>query len=135
MISIKAIIEVAGFPKEHIEETMVKVVEKLKQESKVTKHEVFEAVELKDKLEGFWSTFCDIEMNFNNIEELIRFCFEYMPSSIEILNPEKLNFNNIEVANVLNDLLARLHHYDMLVKNLNASNQVMMKKLDQANVS
>ena len=135
MISIKAIIEVAGFPKEHIEETMVKVVEKLKQESKVTKHEVFEAVELKDKLEGFWSTFCDIEMNFNNIEELIRFCFEYMPSSIEILNPEKLNFNNIEVANVLNDLLARLHHYDMLVKNLNASNQVMKKKLDQANVS
>ena len=134
MIIIKTIIEVAGFPKEHIEETMVKVIEKLKQESKVTKHEVFEAVELKDKLEGFWSTFCDIEINFNNIEELIRFCFEYMPSSIEILSPEDLKFNNIEIANVFNDLLARLHHYDMLVKNLNASNQVMKKKLD-TNVS
>ncbi len=129
-INIKAIIEIAGFPKEHIEETMVKVVDKLKDEFKVNRQEIYEAVALKDKMEGFWSTFCDIELSFNNVENLVVFCFEYMPSSIEILSPEELKFNNNEIGNILNNLLARLHHYDMLVKNLTASNQLMKKKLD-----
>jgi len=131
-INIKAIIEVAGFPKEHVEKTMVKVVEKLKQDFKVNKQEVYEAVALKDKMEGFWSTFCDIELSFDKIENLIIFCFEYMPSSIEILSPENLTFNNIEIGNVLNDLLARLHHYDMVVKNLTASNKMIKKKLGES---
>ena len=134
-INLKAIIEVAGFPKEHVEETMVKVVEKLKQEFKVNKHEVYEAVELKDKMEGFWSTFCELDLTVKSTDELIVFCFEYMPSSIEIISPEELKFSNIEVGNMFNDLLARLHNYDMLVKNLTASNQVMKKKMEDAKVS
>ena len=109
---------------------MVKVVDKLKDEFKVNRQEIYEAVALKDKMEGFWSTFCDIELSFNNVENLVVFCFEYMPSSIEILSPEELKFNNNEIGNILNNLLARLHHYDMLVKNLTASNQLMKKKLD-----
>ncbi len=128
-IVVKAIIEVAGFPKEHIEQAMVSVVEKLKTDFKVIREEVYEAVALKDKMEGFWSTFCDIEINFNNLDEFIVFCFEFMPSSVEIVSPENLNFSNLEFGNLLNDLLGRLHKYDMLVKELTASNSVMKKKL------
>lgn len=134
-INIKAIIEVAGFPKEHIEETMIKVVDKLKKDFSVNKEEIFETVALKDKMEGFWSTFCEVDLNFKGINHLIIFCFEYMPSSVEIISPEELKFNNLEIGNVLNDLLARLHHYDMLVKNLTASNEIMKKKINEVKVS
>lgn len=132
-IDIRAIVEIAGFPKEHIEETMVKVVEKLKQDFKVSKQQVYEAVALKDKMEGFWSTFCEIEISFKNVNELIIFCFEYMPSSIEILSPEEINFKGNEVNSIFNDLLSRLHQYDMIVKNLTASNEIMKKKLGKTN--
>ena len=131
-ISIRAVIEVAGFPKEHIEQVIVKIIEKLKQENKVINSQVYEAVELKDKMQGFWSTFCEIELDFEKIDKIITFCFEYMPSSIEIINPEKVNFTNLEFSNILNDLLSRLHEYDMVVKNLTASNMALKKKAEKS---
>jgi hypothetical protein len=134
-MKIKAIIEVAGFPKEHVDETIIKVVDKLKEDFQVNKQEIYETIPLKDKMEGFWSAFCDIEISFKKVDDLTNFCFEFMPSSIEVLDPEELKFNNVEFANVFNDLLARLHHYDMMLKNLNASNQLMKKKIDESNPS
>jgi hypothetical protein len=124
----RAVIEVAGFPKDHIEGVMKKVVEKLKENFEVIKSEIFESVELKDKLTGFWSVFSEIEIKFEDINRLTLFCFEFMPSSIEILEPEQLNFKSMDFAGFINDLLARLHEYDMVVKNLQAENMTMKKK-------
>ena len=86
------------------------------------------SVELKDKMAGFWSVFSEIELKFDDINEITVFCFEYMPSSIEILEPEELKFESTNFAGFLNDLLARLHEYDMVVKNLQAENMIMKKK-------
>ncbi len=132
-IKVKAIIEIAGFPKENVELTMVKVVETLKKNFKLEKQQVYEAVALKDKMEGFWSTFCEVDLNFKDINELVIFCFDFMPSSIEILSPQELNFKDIEMGNFLNDLLSRLHQYDMIVKNLTASNEIMKRKMNKPN--
>ena len=131
IISTRSVIEVAGFPKEHIEKVVVKIVEKLKQENNVIKSEVFEAIELKDKMQGFWSAFAEIEIDFENLDKITAFCFEYMPSSIEILKPEDINLKNIHFSNLLNDLLARLHEYDMVVKNLTASNMALKKNVEK----
>lgn len=127
-ILARVVIEVAGFPKEHIEQVMEKIVGKIKEGFEVVKSEIFESVELKDKLSGFWSIFTEIELKFEDINVITVFCFEYMPSSIEILDPEELKFQSTEIAGFLNDLLARLHEYDMVVKNLQAENMVMKKK-------
>jgi len=132
MIRVKAIIEIAGFPKEHVEQTVDKVVSTLKESFNLKNFKVYEAVALKEKLEGFWSSFCDVEVELKNIDELVVFCFDFMPSSIEIISPESLSLKQNEMGNIFNDLLSRLHNYDMLVKNLNASNQVLKKKLDES---
>ena len=132
MIRVKAIIEIAGFPKEHVEQTVDKVVSTLKGSFNLKNFKVYEAVALKEKLEGFWSSFCDVEVELKNIDELVVFCFDFMPSSIEIISPESLSLKQNEMGNIFNDLLSRLHNYDMLVKNLNASNQVLKKKLDES---
>ena len=127
-ILARVVIEVAGFPKEHIEQVMQKVIDKIKENFEIKKSEVFDSVELKDKFAGFWSIFSEIEINFEDINAITIFCFEYMPSSIEILEPEELKFESTNFAGFLNDLLARLHEYDMVVKNLQAENMIMKKK-------
>ena len=127
-IFARAVIELAGFPKEHIEEVMKKIINKIKEGFEVSKSEIFESVELKDKMAGFWSVFSELEIKFEDINTITVFCFEYMPSSIEIIEPEELRFKSTEVAGFLNDVLARLHEYDMVVKNLQAEKIVMKKK-------
>ncbi|MEK6835259.1 MAG: hypothetical protein AABX61_03290 [Nanoarchaeota archaeon] len=132
-ISARVVIEIAGFPKEHIEQVMQKVVDKVKENFKVIKSEIFDTVELKDKMAGFWSVFTEIELKFDDINALTVFCFEYMPSSMEILEPEELKFGRMDFGGFINDLLARLHEYDMVVKNLQAENMVMKKNQDKKN--
>ena len=127
-ILARTVIEVAGFPKNHIEEVMKKVIENIKQKFEVAKFEIFDSVELKDKMTGFWSVFSEAEIKFDDINAVTVFCFEYMPSSIEILEPSELSFESMTFGCFLNDLLARLHEYDMVVKNLQAENMIMKKK-------
>ena len=115
-MKVKIIIEIVGSPKEHIEEVMKQLVEKIKEEKKLLKYNIFEAQE-KDKL---FFTFTEIDMGFENMEELIGFCFDYMPSSVEILDENEIKIKREEIENVTNDLLAKLHEYDMVLKNLKA---------------
>jgi len=115
-MNARVIIEIVGSPKEHIEEVMKQLVEKIKEEKKLLKYNIFEAQE-KEKL---FFTFTEMEMRFDNVEGLIGFCFDYMPSSVEILGEKEINVKREEIENVINDLLAKLHEYDMVLKNLRA---------------
>jgi len=120
-IKIKAVVEIAGSPKEHVEETMKKVLEKVKENFDVTNEILYDA----EKVNEFWSTFVDIEIEMKDMDKLLEFSFDFMPSSIEILEPSKFNINSSEIEDMLNDLLAKLHQYDMIIKNLNAQVQLM----------
>jgi len=121
----RVIIEVAGKPKEYIEKTIRLVIDKIKEEKdvKVEKQEIFDA---KEK-EGIWSTYTELELLTKDISTLIGLCFDYMPSSVEIIKPSNLNFDTNSLGNLLNDLLTRLHQVDMVIKNLKAENVVLEK--------
>jgi len=118
----KAIIEIAGAPKEHVEDVLKGIVEKIKNEQKILKFRIFEAQE-KEKL--FFS-FTEMEIDFESFEKLTGFCLDYFPSSIEILE-EKIDIKREELENTLNDLLAKLHQYDMTLKNLKAEIIILKK--------
>ncbi len=122
------IVEIMGDPKEHVEKVIVVVVDKLKKEDnvKIIKEDISEVTKVKE----FWSSFAEVEIEVENIARLFDICFDYMPSSMEILEPEKIDFKSEYISDILNDLLAKLHRYDMLVKNLNAQNFIFKKKLD-----
>jgi len=111
----RLISEIVGSPKEHVEAVMKQIVEKIQKEKKVLKYKIFEAQQ-KEKL---FFTFTEMEIDFNNFEELTGFCLDYFPSSIELLD-DKVNIKREELENTLNDLLAKLHQYDMHLKTLKA---------------
>ena len=126
----RVIIEILGSPKEHVEETIHKVVKKIEDEEKNIKlinGKSYEANEVK----GLWSSFAELELEFNNLYDLIGFSFDYMPSTIEILKPEKIDIDMYDINELLNDLLAKLHNYDMVTKNLSAENIVLKRQLEK----
>tara|TARA_Y100000034_G_scaffold123397_1_gene170088 strand:- start:593 stop:994 length:402 start_codon:yes stop_codon:yes gene_type:complete len=115
-IRTKSIIEIVGKPKEHITQTMQKVVELIESNEKfsLTDKKIAETKEVK----GLWSTFGEFEIDFSKFEDIGTFCFEFMPSSLEIISPEELKIDSKEVEEFTNDVLAKLHQYDMVVKQM-----------------
>mgnify|MGYP001585341470 CR=1 FL=1 len=77
------------------------------------------------KIHNLWSQFVELDLVVKGTEKLISFCFEYMPSSIEIAKPESLGMTSRELSIFLNDLQARLHNVDMIVKQLKAENDFL----------
>jgi len=127
----KVIIEVAGKPKEHIENTLRLVLKKIKDEEtdiKFKQGDLYKAKEVNISTEQkgqIWSTFTELELYMKDVETLIGFCFTYMPSSIEILEPQDIRFNLKDFSDLLTELLARLHQIGIVLKNLNAEKEVL----------
>jgi len=122
---LRVIIEIMGTPRDHVEKTMKLVLDKFKEGYKVKKENLHEATQLKQ----FWSTFVELDVEVEKIEEITAICFDYMPSSIEIIEPIDLKIKNQDFSNLMNDLLAKLHRYDMVLKNLNAENTLLKKQM------
>ena len=127
MIKTVIIIELMGSPKDHIEELIKKIVDNLKGEDKVKiiKEKISDTIEVK----GFWSNFAELEIEVEDIAALVDICFDYMPSSIEILEPDKVEMDTRYMSNFVNDLLARLHKYDMMLKNFYAENKLLKDRI------
>jgi len=125
-IQAKLVIEILGTPKEHVEETIKKIIEKLKTENgvKLLRETTYKA----EQVEKMWSTFADIEVEVEEVSKLMGLCFDYMPSSIEILEPPKVDLETTAISDFLNDLLAKMHKTDMMLKNAIAENRLLKQK-------
>ncbi len=129
-IRCKIIIELLGKPKQHIEKTIRMYVDKIKQDSGliVLKNDFADAVPRDD----FFSTFAELEMVVKGIPKLISFCFDYMPSSVEILKPEEFSLRKSAIQNFVNDLQSRLHDVDMIVKKQKNEGDFLKTNLSRA---
>ncbi|HLC67155.1 MAG TPA: hypothetical protein VJK52_05950, partial [Candidatus Nanoarchaeia archaeon] len=122
-IHCRIIVELLGGPKEYITETIEQYVQRIKEDdAHVVLATEIAPVEAQEKL---WSTFAEIDLWVKDASTLAFLCFDYMPSSIEVIEPESLHYRAADFAAFFNDLQARLHKLDMIVKNLRAENKVL----------
>ena len=122
-VLVKAIVETLGAPKEYIEEALKQYIDKIKKEGTKILTEVYHnAVPAEHKL---FSTYVELEVEFSELGQVLNFCFDSMPSSVEIVEPTDFNLNNLEFNSFLNDLQAKIHETDMLVKNFRAKSRLM----------
>jgi len=129
-IRCKVIIEVLGKPKEHVEKALKTYIEKIKEDPElVILNSHFVEPKEKDKL---WATFSELDMVIKGIPKLIAFCFDYMPSSLEISKPEQFIMKKSNVENLVNDLQARLHTVDMVVKKQSSENEFLRQNLSKS---
>lgn len=121
-IQTKIILEMLGAPKEYIEQTMKDYVTKIKQEGVQVKKEKYEEAQPAERL---FSTFAELDIDFKNLKDLLDFCFEALPSSVEVITPIEMQINARDLTGFLNDLQARLHETDMIVKTSRAHNKIL----------
>lgn len=126
-ILFRTVLEVVGRPKDHVESALQEYIEKLEKDSHyhVTSKEIAE-IEKREK-EELWMTFVELEIHTASFGDIINFCFDYMPSLIEILEPNELVSSNALVSSMFNDLQARLHQVDMVAKQLRLENDHLRK--------
>ncbi len=128
MIRAKAIVEVVGKPKEHVEETLNVLIKNIADDNKVKleQREVYEAKEV----QNFFSAFAEVDVLFEETRSLIDFCFDYMPSSIDIIEPGELRIDSKSLSLFLNDLTGRLHSINAKMANKNAESKIMMQNAE-----
>ena len=123
-IVFRTIVEVLGKPKEHVDSTLKGYLQKLKENSRyeVAKEHL---AELKQHEESeLWMAFAELEIKTSDVAEIINFCFDYMPSLIEIIEPEELQLDSLTISSFLNDMQAKLHGVDMIAKQMKLENQL-----------
>ena len=123
----RTIIEVLGKPKEYVEDALKQYTKHIKEDSElVILNEDYSEAKDQGKM---WSKFVELDLVIKGTKKLISFCFEYMPSSLEVTKPEHLIMTNAEISNFLNDLQARLHNVDMIVKQQKAENDFLKQNM------
>ncbi len=127
-ITCRVIIQMAGKPKDHLEKTLKSYIKKLKEENKKELKVVDEYISRpkKDKETGsFYNIFAELEIDFYGPENITLFCIDYLPASVEVLEPESLSYDAPEFTGFLNDLLSKLHSIDLALKNKTAENELL----------
>ena len=126
-IVFRAVIEVAGRPQEYVQDALKEYLENLQKDKKFTiLHQEIAAIEKQDQQE-LWATFAEVEVKTGAVGDIISFCFDYMPSVVEILEPDTLHINVRDLSFLFNDLQARLHQVDMIAKQLRLENEHQRK--------
>ncbi|MBI2145533.1 hypothetical protein HYU18_04400 [Candidatus Woesearchaeota archaeon] len=128
-LRLNAVIEIVGAPKEHVEDTLRLLLKQLREEKgvDVVGGKVHEP---KPQGEGpFFTTFAELDVLLKDFSALVGMCFNYMPSSIEVVEPTQFKLAPSEFSSLFNDLLGRLHEVDMRLKNTNAANILLDKNL------
>ena len=102
-VVLKAIIDLAGKP----EEAVLKALDEV--EKRVGEEESFELVEVakaEPELQegGLYTAFLDLEIKCNSPRDAMKFIVEYLPTSIEIIEPSVLKVSSEELSDVLNDM-------------------------------
>ncbi len=124
-IHCRIMLQVAGTPKQHVEDSLKGYI------STIDSDEAFTIIESDinpaEKEEEFYSSFADIELLARDANALSSLCFNYMPSNIEIIDPKQITYKKKEIDEWFNDLLAKLHEISMLSKEVSAQNRAVIQ--------
>jgi hypothetical protein len=111
------IVEILGRPADHVKEALKLHVGQLKnsKEIEVLSESISEPKRLETEQEAY-TCFAEIDLRTVSLYKMVEIILDYMPSSVEILEPTTLSFSTTEINGFLNDLTGRLHKYDELAK-------------------
>ena len=128
-LRVKTISEIAGRPKEHVEEAIQSYVKRVSSndEIDVIKQDVADIKELDGDNKGIFSTFVEMDILVKDVPTLFGFCFDYLPSSVEVLEPSNMNISGRYLSHVANDLQAKLHKLDFAIKETRHDNLNLQK--------
>lgn len=118
------IFEIAGKPKEHVEKAMKMTIERIDENQNIIFVEK-EFGEPEQNDEGIWSAFIDTEILFKGIGDINHVVTNYLPSTINILEPELIEIRQEIATEFFSDLMSHLHQVNTeRVQYIQKSNQL-----------
>ena len=135
-IKVFLIFEMLGRPVEHLKKTLSDFIDKLGKEEgvEIKNKEIHEPKRVEESKQEIYTTFTEVEIEFKDMPSLYKIVFTYMPSHIEIVEPEELRIKNFDLNLLMNELIRRLHQYDEIVKGLAIERGIMQQQLQQAGI-
>jgi len=127
LFRFKTILEILGKPKEHVETTIKSLVNQIKSLKQFTLKDSY--ISETQEQDHLFSVFAELELSAKDISSIMGFCFDFMPSSIDIIEPESLSLSSKDISDFLTDLQAKLHQGDMVSKKLNSVNLFLRRNL------
>ncbi|MBI2448763.1 hypothetical protein HYV49_00525 [Candidatus Pacearchaeota archaeon] len=125
-------LEILGRPKEYVEQTIKELIDSIEKEVEVKDKKFFDAKQVEDK--NLYTTFTEIEVHFKEISHLIQFVLRYLPSHIEIIEPEHIKLTNSDVNTLVGELTIMMHRYDEVTKGLLYERNALLDLLKKHNI-
>ena len=147
MTKIRAlfIFEMLGRPATHIKESLEKLIEQLGKQKgiEIVRKEIHEPKIVQDKVnqinekkldneKELFTTFAETEIIVDNFNLMISIILNMLPSHVEILSPNEINFKNFELSSLLTDLTIKIHKYDEVAKVLMLDRNNIFNKLKES---
>lgn len=139
MVTAIMIVEIMGRPPEHLRKSLeehigkldsVKGVEVINKDFSDTKE--VEVDEKTPETRGLFTCFCEVEFSVESLAQLANVMFDFMPASIEVVDPSQITLSPEEATGFMNNLTGRLHRYDDVVKILKNQEIAMNQKFGLA---
>lgn len=131
------IFEMLGRPREHLRKTLHEFINKIGSEPgiQIKDKKIHEPKKIEEAKHELYTSFAETEIEFKDMPTLFKIVFGYMPSHIEIVEPEELGIKNFDLNLLMNELTRRLHQYDEIAKGLAIERGIMQQRLQQAGIS
>ncbi len=126
-IKARCILEVLARPKEAAVDALKKIIQNLEENGKKLEVSNEEYSEPKAMENDFFSAYVKFDIS-GDLDSIFNFVLDYAPSSIEILEPEKVTMEMVDLQTMLNDLSGRLNELDQKIKIYSASNVLLAKE-------
>lgn len=133
------IVEMAGRPAKHLSESLEKHVGILHKVSDVEVHSIkvsepkkFESEGGKKMEEDMFTAFAECDFECETLSRLTQIMFDFMPSSIEVVSPSKVNISSTDATDLMNNISGRLHRYDEFAKVANIRMKKMAEQIEMA---
>lgn len=133
------IVEMAGRPEKHLTESLEKHVGILREvkdaevhEIKVSEPRVIPTEKEVKEGEEMFTAFAECDFELPSFARLSETVFDFMPSSIEVIEPNSIEFSSTEATDLLNNISGRMHRYDEVAKIAGARLQHMGAQLQMA---
>ena len=132
-LKVVLIIEVLGRPAEHVTDALKKILAVMKSDKNliILEKKAYKPKRAKNARDLFTS-FMEIEALAKGMRGLYDICLDYMPSSIEIIEPSELRMNLHQANSVVNEFVGRLHKHNEVSNKLASENQILRAKLQEA---
>lgn len=128
-IRVKVLFEIIGNPKDHINKTIRLVTDAVKKEPgiELVSEEYGDAEETEG---GLFGAYCESDLLVKNLNSIAWLCFNFVPASIEIISPSKLEFKDKQFTDFLGDLISQLHNTNTSLIKVNSDNMALQRNIN-----